>query len=64
MPPARLKVLSAGAVKYAVTDLAARLARATIALAIGLETAAKSEKPVITTGGGSERRHRRLSEQR
>jgi molybdate transport system substrate-binding protein len=29
MPPARLKVLSAGAVKYAVTDFAARLARAT-----------------------------------
>jgi molybdate transport system substrate-binding protein len=29
MPHARLKVLSAGAVKYAVTDFAARLARAT-----------------------------------
>ena len=29
MPPARLKVLSAGAVKYAVTDFAARLARET-----------------------------------
>ena len=29
MPPARLKVLSAGAVKYVVTDFAARLARAT-----------------------------------
>ena len=29
MPPARLKVLSAGAVKYAVTDFAARLAHAT-----------------------------------
>jgi molybdate transport system substrate-binding protein len=29
MPPARLKVLSAGAVKYVVTDFAARLARET-----------------------------------